>query len=414
MAVRVRVWGIDELAACRGLSRARRHEDRLLWAGNPGLFALLEMARHIGPIQRVPRLGWVVGDPVLARRVLNDHGAFSMTGEGGVGHLWTQLFGPRMARFFGGSDHTGLRTYVRDLFTETAAETLVENAQGPYLSALRAWLGTGETVDLADTTRVLAGRTVSRLLGLPFAAEPTDDTYRTAFAAGERLAALALGTATSTDVTPGTVARARVIVEELTPGLDEAYRDAPDDTILGRCREMGLGVELSRGLVTLLAVAGTETGASATGRTAALLHDTGQMRRLLAEPGLMPGAVREGLRVSTPAAVIGRHVTRDTELEGRLLRGGDRVIIATHVADNAVGPFDITREYVPETRQLWFGAGRHLCLGSAVARIQLTRMLETLIADGRPWQVVERRPARKVLVPAYAVLRVRLEPAGRR
>ncbi|MFC5746892.1 hypothetical protein [Actinomadura rugatobispora] len=37
---------------------AARHEARLLWNGNKGLFALLKAARHTGPITRVPRLGW--------------------------------------------------------------------------------------------------------------------------------------------------------------------------------------------------------------------------------------------------------------------------------------------------------------------------------------------------------------------
>lgn len=121
--------------------------------------------------------------------------------------------------------------------------------------------------------------------------------------------------------------------------------------------------------------------------------------------------MREGLRVTTPAPVIGRHIAADAEVGGRTLRKDGRVMMLTYVADNAAGPFDVTREYVPETRQLWFGAGRHLCLGAAVARVQLTRLLETLLADGRPWQVVSRRPARRVLVPTYAALVVR--SAGR-
>lgn len=82
-------------------------------------------------------------------------------------------------------------------------------------------------------------------------------------------------------------------------------------------------------------------------------------------------------------------------------------MLLTYVANNGAGPFGIGREYVPQTRQLWFGAGRHLCLGAAVARVRLGRLLETLTADGRPWRVVSRRAARRVLVPAYASLHIR-------
>jgi cytochrome P450 len=386
---------------------ATRYEARLLWEGNPALFALLEAGRFTGGICRVPRLGWVVSDPVLARRVLNDHAHFNMVGEGGVGHMWTQLFGAEMAQFFGGARHAGLRTRARDLFTEESARELVERSQGAYHAAMRERLADGETIDVADATRVLAGRMIAELLGL---GPGTDDDARQVFGAGERLARLAMGTATSTELAPQTLDQARLIVSDITRGVEDGYRTAGPETILGRCREMDLGPDLTRGLATLLAIAGTETGASGTSRTVALLHDTGQQHALLADPALMEGAVREGLRVASPAPVIGRHVAHDLELAGRRLRAGERIMLLTYVANNGAGPFDLTREYLPETRQLWFGAGRHLCLGAAVARVQVTRMLETLTAGDRPWRVESRRAARRVLVPSYASLRVRLAP----
>lgn len=384
---------------------AARHEARLLWSANPGLFALLEAARHTGPIARVPGLGWVVTDPLLARQVLNDHAAFGMNGEGGVGHLWTQLFGDEMAQFFGGARHAEIRTRVRDLFTEDAARTLVERSQGPSHAALAHRLAAGETVDVADAARVLSGRMVADLLGLP--AGRLDAAHRTLFAAGERLARLALGTTASTILDPATLARAGEIVDGITTGVPHAYRTAGPDTLLGRCRELGLGLPLARGLATLLVIAGTETGASGTVRTVALLHDTGRQSALLDDPSLMDNAVREGLRVAAPAPVIGRHVARDATVGGRRLRAGERVLLLTYRATNGAGPFDLHREYVPRTRQLWFGGGRHLCLGAAVARAQVARMLATLLSGGRPYRIVARRPARRVLVPAYAELRVR-------
>jgi cytochrome P450 len=388
-----------------GAKRAARYEARLLWAGNRGLYALLQAARHTAPIQRFPRLGWVVTDPLLARRVLNDSAHFGMAGEGGVGHLWSQLFGEEMAQFFGGARHSEVRTRARDLFTEDSARILVERSQGAHYRALAERLAAGGTVDVADATRVLAGRMVADLLGMRLGPVP-DDAYREIFAAGERLAALAMGTTASTVLPAGVVGRARAIVADITRGVEEGYRTAGPDTILGRCREMGLGLPMTRGLATLLAIAGTETGASGTSRTVALLHDTGQQAALLADPGLMANAVREGLRVATPAPVIGRSVTGDAVVGGRLLRAGERVLLLTYLADNGAGPFDIRREYVPQTRQLWFGAGRHLCLGAAVARGQVTRMLETLTAAG-PYRIVSRRAASRVLVPTYASLRVR-------
>lgn len=156
-------------------------------------------------------------------------------------------------------------------------------------------------------------------------------------------------------------------------------------------------------------VAGTGTTASALTRTVALLADTGQSRRLAADPDRVPDAVREGLRVTTAAPVMGRHVTADTEVAGRRLRRGDRVLVLAWTADTAIGPLDLDRPYVPETRQLWFGAGRHLYLGAPVARAEITHLLAALARTGRGWHVVRRRAAHRVLVPTYAELLVRLD-----
>jgi cytochrome P450 len=136
----------------------------------------------------------------------------------------------------------------------------------------------------------------------------------------------------------------------------------------------------------------------------ALLHDTGEQHRLLAEPDRLPDAVREGLRVTTPAPVIGRSVRRDTTVAGRQLRAGERIVLLTWTADTAVGGFDLDRPYRPETRQLWFGAGRHQCLGAALARAELGALLGAVTADGRPWRVLRRAPARRSLVPTYREL----------
>jgi len=233
-----------------------------------------------------------------------------------------------------------------------------------------------------------------------------DKAYWEVFANGERLAALALGSAASTVLPPQVVAEAKELIAELTRDVPEAFAHAPASTLLGRCREAGLSLEETRGLASLLLVAGTETAASAMARTIALLHDTGAQHALLADPDLAPAAVREGLRVSTPAPMIGRHVSADVDLAGRRLRAGDRILLLTHTADNAAGPFDLTRPYDPATRQLWFGGGRHLCLGAPVARAEVARLLAGVTAAGRPFRVVERRYARKVLIPSYACLRI--------
>lgn len=388
------------------MRKAEWHEDRLLLASRPALFALLRAGRLAGPIRRVPGLGWVVTDPVLARTVLNDGAHFTLLGEGGVGHLWAQVLGDYVYRIFDGPGHADLRSRARDLFTDATSRQLVRGVFDPALQPALDRLLAGEAVDLADLSRVLVGRMMAELLGLGVSKDDRDS--RRVFATGESLAKLALGSAASTQLPPDVVATARPIIAELTRNVPAAYAGADASTLLGRCRELGLTLEETSGLAALLMVAGTETAATAMTRTVALLHDTGQQHRLLAEPDLLASAVREGLRVTTPAPVIGRHVAHAVTVGGARLRAGERILLLTYVANNRVGRFDIRRPYSPQTRQLWFGAGRHLCLGAALARAEIGHLLEALTATGRPIRIGPRRHGKKVLIPSYASLPIRL------
>ncbi|WP_214403819.1 cytochrome P450 [Pseudonocardia lacus] len=382
---------------------AARHEAAVLWASRPALFGLLRLAPLGGPVRRVPRLGWVVTDPVLARRVLNDPGHFTLLGEGGVGHLWAQVLGDYVYRIFDGPGHADLRRRARDLFTDATARPLVGRVFDPALRPAVARLRAGGEVDVADLSRLLVGRMMAELLGLDLPAG--DGEYRRIFGTGERLARLALGSAASTALAPDVVAQAKGIIAELTRNVPRAFAEAPAETLLGRCRELGLTVQEASGLSALLLVAGTETAATAMTRTLALLHDTGQQHRLVADPDLLATAVREGLRVTTPAPVIGRGVSRDVTVGPAAMRAGERVLVLTHAANNRAGGFDLDRPYLPESRQLWFGAGRHLCLGAALARAELEHLLGGLLSAG-PVRVVGRRAARGVLIPSYASLRI--------
>lgn len=389
-----------------------RHEARLILAANPALFGLLTFGRVAGGVRKVPRVGWVVSDPLVARQLLGDSEHTSLLGEGGVGHLWAQLLGDWVNESFDGPGHAGLRRQARDLFTDASAKRHVARVFAEPAARLAAALRRQETVDIAETARIWVGRMVADLLGLSPAGDGDDASFRSIFAHGERLAALARGTLGSTVLPPAIVAEARGILELLTARVPEAYERADANALLGRCREAGIPLREARGLASLLLIAGTETAASAMARGVALLHDTGQQHALLAEPDLLPGAVWEILRVTTPAPLIGRHIVADVDASGRTLRRGDRALMLTYTANNAIGRFDIRRSPDLRIRQLWFGAGPHLCLGAPLARAEITYLLHTLLAQGRPWRVVRRRASRRVIIPSYAALAISCAPEG--
>ena len=218
------------------------------------------------PLLKVPRLGWITADPLTARAVLNDPEHFTLLSEGGVGHLWAQILGPWVYDLFDGPGHYDLRTRSRELFTEKTSAAFVERAWGPRLAQARAELEGGGEVDLADLSRILVGQMVVTLLGMPIRSDDgttPDDAYREIFATGEELASIALGTTADTVLPADKIATARTIVERLTGHIGESFATAPSDTVIGRCRDLGLSLQETRGLSTLLMVAGTETAASA-------------------------------------------------------------------------------------------------------------------------------------------------------
>jgi len=390
--------------------REARHEARLIFAANPALFSLLTLGRFAGSVRKVPRVGWVITDPLVARSLLTDSEHTSLLGEGGVGHLWAQLLGDWVNESFDGPGHDVLRRQARDLFTDASSKRHVARIFAEPATRLADSLRQNETVDIAETARVWVGRMVADLLGLSIATEGDDSSFRSIFAYGERLAALARGTLSSTVIPEDTIAEARQILERLTAKVPEAYETADKNALLGRCREAGIPLREARGLASLLLVAGTETAASAMTRGVALLYDTGQQNDLRAEPDLLPGAVWEILRVTTPAPLIGRHITEDVTVAGKVLHRGERALMLTYTTNNAVGRFDIHRSPERKIRQLWFGAGPHVCLGAPLARAEITYLLQTLLAQARPWRVVHRRASRNVIIPTYAQLAITCAP----
>jgi cholest-4-en-3-one 26-monooxygenase len=152
--------------------------------------------------------------------------------------------------------------------------------------------------------------------------------------------------------------------------------------------------EIVMGFFLLMAAGNDSTKATYCSVMRALMGDRGQMRLLLDEPSLIPGAVEEALRMFPAFAHFRRTATRDTELHGQRIREGEKVVMWYVSSNRDEGVyedpdrFDVLRN--PE-HQAFGAGGRHFCLGTALARLELTILLQETLArypaihiDGTP------------------------------
>lgn len=129
----------------------------------------------------------------------------------------------------------------------------------------------------------------------------------------------------------------------------------------------------------LLAVAGNETTRNATsGGLLALMEYPREMRRLRDDPGLLPSAVEEVLRWTSPVIHFCRTAGEDVELRGRRIRAGDLLLLfypsANRDEEAFADPFRFDVSRAPN-EHLAFGVGEHFCLGANLARLELEAML---------------------------------------
>ncbi|MDL4771875.1 MULTISPECIES: cytochrome P450 [Thermomonosporaceae] len=380
-------------------------ERRLYLAAHPVAYPLLRGLARRGPVVRVPGVGVVVNDAALAREVLMDGETFRKDGPGSPGELWTPVLGPSVLLNMEGDAHRALRGRLAELFTPQYAQELCARVLAEPLARLAGRLGRGESVDLVDTVRVLAGTVIGEVIGLE--AGPgagAEAVYRDLFEQGERIVSMI--SLRTRRLSPDQVRRARAVLDPLGDIAAKAYASGAEHTVMGRMRTLGLSEDEARGAAGAFFLTGTETVATLVPRLVALLHDSGQAGRVAASPDLLDRAIEEAMRVATPTPVMLRSVHRPARVGGVAIRAGERVLIATHNCCRAYGPFDLDRAHPPELRRLWFGAGPHFCLGYPLAMAEVRTVARTLLAAA-PLTITRRSAARGVLIPTYARLDVR-------
>lgn len=175
-------------------------------------------------------------------------------------------------------------------------------------------------------------------------------------------------------------------------GLIERRKTDPGDDVVSHLVASGMGIDGDvSGMLSILALTfnlvtgGNDTTTGMLGGAVQLLEQHPIQRKQLTEsPGLIPAAIEELLRMTSPVQGLGRTVTTEVTIEQTTIPAGRKVLLLYGSAnrdERQYGPtaeeFDISRN---PRNILTFSRGDHHCLGAAAVRMQSQVVLEELLA----------------------------------
>ena len=138
------------------------------------------------------------------------------------------------------------------------------------------------------------------------------------------------------------------------------------------------------GTFGLLIVGGNDTTRnSMTGGLIAIVENPGEIAKVQADAALLPSLVSEIIRYQTPVIHMRRTATRDTELGGKAIARGDKVVMWYVSGNRDEAAIDQPERFIvgrPKARQhLAFGAGIHRCVGDRLAEMQIRILWEEML-----------------------------------
>ncbi|HEY1322863.1 MAG TPA: cytochrome P450 [Streptosporangiaceae bacterium] len=336
---------------------------------------VLARLRAAAPAAWVPVLGtWLVTGYDLAVAVLRDARTFTVDDPR---FSTAQVVGPSMLSLDGAphARHRGPfnRPFRHDeVDARLAAFTQAET--GRLVSAI-------EPLGAAELRRAVAGplaaAVMAEVLGLGQADPATILTWYDGIVAAVQAEGAAAGRDATSVAAGGTAA-----FGELAASLREVI--ARGDSLLAEVTGP-LAEEEAISNAAVLMFGGIETTEGMIAN--ALLHllsSPAQLALVLADPGLVPAAVEESLRLEPAAAVVDRYATAGTRLGGAAIQAGDQVTVSITGANRDPAMFadpdvfDVRRANAG--RHLAFAHGPHFCLGAHLARLEAQVAVGTLLA----------------------------------
>jgi cytochrome P450 len=294
-------------------------------------------------------------------------------------------------------EHTRLRGLVSQAFTPRMIRRLEPRLHEIAHELLDAAVREREIDLVAALTYPLPVIVIAEMIGIP-----TADRGR--FKAWSDALVQNLGMGILTPPSLERLEQQRAIIREMREyflGLVEERRREPrEDLLSGLVAAESEGSRLTFDemiqTLILLLVAGNETTTNLIGNAVLeLLAHPEAIEELRAEPALMPDAIEEVLRFSSPVQMDPRRATRATEIDGVPVRENQFVIgwIGSANRDESIFErpevFDIRRK---NSRHLAFGFGPHYCLGASLASLEAQVAVGALLERTRAFRRVDDAP----------------------
>jgi cytochrome P450 len=288
-------------------------------------------------------------------------------------------------------DHTALRRLVSRAFTPRRVadlESAIRTLSTGYLDRLRDRAAADLIVDYAAP---LPMDVISRLLGVP------DGDQEELRGWSDALLHRAEG---DMEVTPAGIDAAYQLYKYFSAFVAERRAAPGDDDLAGALvAAESDGERLTDdqvvGFLFLLIIAGNETTTKLLGNCLLAMQRFPRERaKVIADPARIPDAVEEILRYEGSTQVMARTLTREVALHGRKMPRGDKVLLllGSGNRDERVwddpDAYDIDRSW--PTHHLAFGHGIHVCLGAALARLEMRVGLEEFLGRHPGYEIDER------------------------
>ncbi len=274
-------------------------------------------------------------------------------------------------------DHTRYRKIISREFTQGPASALRPRVEELAHSIVDTVIDRGECDFVADVAGELPSFVIAELMGLPL-----DD--------GRELYHLTETIHSAPETLPeGAQAQAVMQMFQYAQGVYEDKLAHPGEDLASQIIHAELegrrldAVDFQLFFLLLIDAGGDTTRNLVAGGLYTLLQHPDALAELRADPSLIPSARDELLRWVSPVIYMRRTALQDTEIAGRKIRAGDKVVRYFGAANRDprqfpnADVFDIHRQ---PNAHIAFGAGAHVCLGQHIARVEIDCMLAEVLA----------------------------------